>query len=70
MTSKSFYEFAEAVAFEKNLTLEDVLSKVEIALKKACNADGFNGDIHVEFNYEKKEKAFNNHDTSKYFRCS
>ncbi len=55
MTSKSFYEFAEAVAFEKNLTLEDVLSKVEIALKKACNADGFNGDIHVEFNYEKKE---------------
>lgn len=55
MTSKSFYEFAETVAFEKNLTLEDVLSKVAVALKKACAADGFTGDIQVEFNYEKKE---------------
>ena len=55
MTSKSFYEFAEEVAFERNLTLEDVLGKVEISLKKACNAEGFNGDIQVEFNYEKKE---------------
>ena len=55
MTNKSFYNFAEEVAFEKSLTLEDVLSKIEVALKKACAADGFNGDVQVEFNVEKKE---------------
>lgn len=55
MTSKSFYEFAEVVAFERNLSLEDVLSKVEIALKKAFIVEGFNGDIQITFNYEKKE---------------
>ena len=55
MTSKSFYEWAEVVAQEKNLSLEDVMSKVATALKKACALEGFNGDVQVEFNYEKKE---------------
>ena len=55
MTSKAFYEFAEEVAFEKNLSLEDVLSKVAIALKKACALEGFSGDVQVEFRDEKKE---------------
>ena len=32
MTSKSFYEWAEVVAQEKNLSLEDVMSKVATAL--------------------------------------
>ncbi len=55
MTSKSFYEWAEVVAQEKNLSLEDVMSKVGVALKKACALEGFSGDVQVEFNYEKKE---------------
>ncbi len=55
MTSKSFYEWAEVVAQEKNLSLEDVMSKVATALKKACALEGFNGDVQIEFNYEKKE---------------
>ena len=55
MTSKSFYEWAEVVAQEKNLSLEDVMSKVATALKKACALEGFSGEIEVEFNYEKKE---------------
>ena len=55
MTSKSFYEWAEVVAQEKNLSLEDVMMKVGTALKKACALEGFKGDVQVEFNYEKKE---------------
>lgn len=54
MTSKGFYEFAEVVANERSLELNDVLDKVAIALKKACAAEGYTGDIQVEFNEEKK----------------
>ena len=55
MTSKSFYEYAEIVAFERNLTVDDVLQVVGTALKKAFQAEGYNGDVQVEFNTDKKE---------------
>ena len=54
MTSKGFYEFAEVVANERNLELQDVLEKVAVALKKACATEGYTGDIQVEMNEEKK----------------
>jgi len=54
MISKGFYETLELVAQERNLPIEDVLSKVEIALAKACATEGFDGEIKIEFNYDKK----------------
>ncbi len=54
MTSKGFYETLEVIAAERNLEIHDVLSKVAVALKKACLAEGYTGDIEVEFNEEKK----------------
>ncbi len=54
MTSKGFYEMLEVIANERNLEINDVLEKVSIALKKACALEGFDGDIQVEFNEEKK----------------
>lgn len=55
MTNKAFYEYAEVVAAERNLSLDDVMEKVGVALKKACALEGFTGDIQIEFNQEKKE---------------
>ena len=54
MISKNFFENLELVANERNLMIDDVLSKVEVALVKACNSEGFTGDIEIEFNHEKK----------------
>lgn len=54
MISKGFFETLELVAQERNLPIEDVLSKVEIALAKACATEGFTGEIQIEFNHEKK----------------
>ena len=54
MTSKEFYEMAEAVAEKNNLNVGDVLEKVVVALTKACGIEGYTGDIQVEFNEEKK----------------
>ena len=55
MTSKNFYEMIELVAQERNLSVEDIMEKVSIALKKACALEGFTGDVVVEFIPEKKK---------------
>ena len=55
MTNKAFYEFAEVVAAERNLSLDDVMEKVGVALKKACALEGFTGDVQIEFFPDKKE---------------
>ena len=55
MTNKAFYEYAEMVAYDHNLSLEDVMEKAAVALKKACALEGFTGDIQIEFLPDKKE---------------
>ena len=55
MTNKAFYEYAEMVAYDHNLSLEDVMDKAAVALKKACALEGFTGDIQIEFLPDKKE---------------
>ena len=55
MTSKSFYESLEIIASERNLDINDVLEKVAVAMKKACQLEGIEGDIQVEFNPELKK---------------
>ncbi|HHZ11477.1 MAG TPA: transcription termination/antitermination protein NusA [Acholeplasmataceae bacterium] len=54
MVSKNFYESLEAVAFERGLTIEEVLSKVETAIAISCKNSGYTGDIKVEWDFEKK----------------
>lgn len=55
MISKGFFEQLEIIAQEHYIEVEDVLNIVEIALIKACQLEGYKGEIHVEFNMEQKK---------------
>ncbi len=63
MISKSFYESLEAIADERGLEIERILSKVETAMAVACkNSDvPYKGTITVEADEEKKKIKFYNH---------
>lgn len=54
MISKNFYESLEAVAFERGLTIDEVLLKVETAIAISCKNSGYTGDIKTEWDFEKK----------------
>lgn len=54
MISKGFYEQLETIASERHIEIEDVLSAVRVGLIKACQLEGFKGEIEVEFNDEQK----------------
>lgn len=54
MISKGFYEQLETIATERHIEIEDVLTAVKTALIKACQLEGFNGALEVEFNDEQK----------------
>ncbi len=54
MISKNFYESLEAVAYERGLSIEEVLSKVETAISVASRNSGYQGDIKTEWDFEKK----------------
>lgn len=54
MISKGFYEQLETIANERHIEIEDVLTAVKTALIKACQLEGFNGALEVEFNDEQK----------------
>lgn len=61
MISKGFYEQLEVIANERHLDLEDVKKAVGVALVKACQLEGFKGDIIIEFNDEQKKiRMYNN----------
>lgn len=55
MISKGFFEQLEIIANERHLEIDDILKTVEVALIKACQLEGYKGDITVEFNYELKK---------------
>lgn len=55
MISKSFFESLELVAEEKGLSIDDVLSKVEVAMSVACRDTDHNGEIKLEIDHEKKK---------------
>ncbi len=55
MVNKGFFEQLEIIAEAHFLEVEDVLNIVEIALIKACQLEGYKGDISVEFNEEQKK---------------
>lgn len=55
MISKGFFESLEKLANEKNLEIEDVKKIVCTALTKACQVEGYIGDISIEFNDEQKK---------------
>ena len=63
MISKSFYESLEAIAEERSLEIEKILSKVEIAMSVACkNSDvPYKGTIKLEADVEKKKIKFYNY---------
>lgn len=54
MISKGFYEQLETIATERHIEIADVLTAVKTALIKACQLEGFNGALEVEFNDEQK----------------
>ncbi|HEY8395951.1 MAG TPA: transcription termination factor NusA [Bacilli bacterium] len=55
MISKNFYESLEAVAFERGLSIEEVLAKVETAIAISCKNSGYTGDIKTEWDFDKKK---------------
>ena len=63
MISKGFYEALEAIAEERSLEIEKILSKVEIAMSVACkNSDvPYKGTIKLEADVEKKKIKFYNY---------
>ena len=63
MTSKEFYESLEAIAEERGLDIEQILSKVEIAMQIACkNSDvPYKGTVKIEADNEKKRIRFFNY---------
>lgn len=60
MISKEFFESLEAIAADRGLNIEDIMSKVEIAMQIACkNSDvPYKGTIKLEADYEKKRIRF------------
>ena len=60
MVSKSFFETLDLISEEKNLDIEKILKKVEIAMQIACkNSDvPYKGDIKMEYDLEKKKIKF------------
>lgn len=54
MISKGFYEQLETIASEKHIEIADVLAAVKVALIKACQLEGAEGVVDVEFNEEQK----------------
>lgn len=55
MVNKNFYEQLELVAQERHLDIADVFTAVTTALVKACQLEGYKGEISVEFNDEQKK---------------
>jgi len=55
MISKSFFESLELIAFERGLTIEDILKKVETAISVSSRNSGYTGDIKTEWDFEKKK---------------
>ncbi|MDD4000004.1 MAG: transcription termination factor NusA [Bacilli bacterium] len=55
MISKNFFESLEAVAYERGLSIEEVLSKVETAISVASRNSGYQGDVKTEWDFEKKK---------------
>jgi len=55
MVTKAFFEQLEIIAELHYIEVEDVLNVVEIALIKACQLEGYKGEISVEFNMEQKK---------------
>lgn len=58
MISKNFFESLEAIAAERGLKIEDVLSKVEMAMTVACRDTDYKGDIKMDIDPEKKKIRF------------
>ena len=58
MISKGFFEQLEIIAQEHYIEVEDVLNIVEIALIKACQLEGYKGEISVEFIWNKRKLEF------------
>ncbi len=54
MTSKTFFESVEAIAEERALPIEYILSKVEVAMGVACRDEIHTGDIKLDVDFEKK----------------
>jgi N utilization substance protein A len=54
MISKNFFESLEAVAFERGLSIEEVLSKVETAIAVASRNSGYTGEVKSEWDFERK----------------
>jgi len=52
MTNKAFYQFAEQLALESHLDVEDVLHCVELAIVSACKSMEHIGVIEVEYKPE------------------
>lgn len=61
MTSKSFFESLELIAYERGLDIEAVLEKVELAVGVACRDTEYKGDIKMEVDFEKKRVKFVDH---------
>lgn len=63
MISKGFYDSLEAIAEERSLDIEKVLSKVEVAMQVACkNTDvPYKGTIKIDADLEKKKIRFFNY---------
>jgi N utilization substance protein A len=60
MISKDFFESLEAIAYERGLSIDDILAKVELAMQIACkNSDvPYKGTIKLEADHEKKKIKF------------
>lgn len=59
MTSKSFFESLEAIAYERGLDINAVLEKVETAVAVACRDTEYKGDVKIgEVDFEKKRIKF------------
>lgn len=54
MISKNFYDSLEELSFERGLSMEDILEKVEVAISVASRNSGFVGEIKSEWNFERK----------------
>lgn len=59
MTSKSFFESLESIAYERGLDINAVLEKVETAVAVACRDTEYKGEVKIgEIDFEKKKIKF------------